>query len=177
MSVIAFSSGVPACTGLGQYTMQRDVKDDVVQKVILYSPGKDVVSMSSVSFGECALRAGAAHKQNHFMLLTHPTAILYAVIGEACGSKSQIIKVYDCYLEEMAGRILEDPYKSLDEPKSLGMYPLVYDIDEQPGVNVRLMTHAAIDTWKKYIPHVTFGTFGCNYRHENGAHKYLCIFN
>ncbi|EPB79451.1 hypothetical protein ANCCEY_01501 [Ancylostoma ceylanicum] len=93
MSVIAFSSGVPACTGLGQYTMQRDVKDDVVQKVILYSPGKDVVSMSSV---------------------------------------------YDCYLEEMAGRILEDPYKSLDEPKSLGMYPLVYDMESENRLAVKI---------------------------------------
>ncbi|EYC44560.1 hypothetical protein Y032_0457g1806 [Ancylostoma ceylanicum] len=131
VSVIALSRGVPQCTGLGKYTMQSDVKDHVVQRVLLYSPGKEIASISSV---------------------------------------------YDCDLEKMAGEILDDPHKPIAFLKDIGIYPLIYSIEGRGEDNVRLMTHAALHTWKEYIEKIPFFTFGCNYRKQYGdRHYYLCL--
>ncbi|EYB94180.1 hypothetical protein Y032_0174g441 [Ancylostoma ceylanicum] len=54
--LIALSRGVPECTGLGEHTMQRDVKDDLVPKVLRYSPNQEIASISSVSLKECVLQ-------------------------------------------------------------------------------------------------------------------------
>ncbi|EYC44561.1 hypothetical protein Y032_0457g1807 [Ancylostoma ceylanicum] len=130
VSVIALSHGVPQCTELGEYAMQRDVKDDLIPKILRYSPGQDIASVSSV---------------------------------------------YDCDLEKMASDLLTKTYKTLDFLKPIGIYPLIYSIDGRDENNVRLMTHAALQTWKNYIEDIPFLTFGCNYRYENGMHNYLCL--
>ncbi|RCN52076.1 hypothetical protein ANCCAN_01864 [Ancylostoma caninum] len=91
--------------------------------------------------------------------------------------KNTASKVYDCSLEEKAGQILEDRHKSQDDLKSLGIYPLFFDIKEQHRkYTLYHVTHAAVDDWKKYIETVQFSTFGCNYRKEYGLHRFLCLF-
>ncbi|RCN52075.1 hypothetical protein ANCCAN_01863 [Ancylostoma caninum] len=131
LSVIALASAVPKCYNLeDEYTMQQNVKDQIVEKVLLYAPEKDIASISD----------------------------------------------YDCELEKMAGKILEDPYKPIQFLDSIGIYPLVYSIEDTPGENMRVITHAALDDWKKYLKTIHFYTFGCNYRKEHTTHKYLCLF-
>ncbi|EYC44553.1 hypothetical protein Y032_0457g1800 [Ancylostoma ceylanicum] len=131
VSVTALSYGVPECPGLGEHTMQQDVKDDLIPKVLRYSPDQDVASLSSV---------------------------------------------YDCNLEKMAAEVLADPYKPIKFFENIGIYPLVYNIEERGEDNVRLMTHAALQYWKKYLENLHYFNFGCNYIYEHEMHKYLCLF-
>ncbi|RCN49769.1 hypothetical protein ANCCAN_04226 [Ancylostoma caninum] len=84
---------------------------------------------------------------------------------------------YKCALEGMAGIILENPQKPLTCPESLGVFPLIFEIEEEPGVDVSVMTQAAFKTWEKHIPTLRFAsTFGCNYIKEHGLHRYMCLF-
>ncbi|EYC44557.1 hypothetical protein Y032_0457g1803 [Ancylostoma ceylanicum] len=64
-SVIVLSRAVPKCPELGEYTMQQDVKDHIVPKVLLHSPGKDITDVFSVY--DCYLEkmAGEILKDPH----------------------------------------------------------------------------------------------------------------
>ncbi|RCN52074.1 hypothetical protein ANCCAN_01862 [Ancylostoma caninum] len=88
---------------------------------------------------------------------------------------TSVSSVYDCDLEKMAGEILEGPHKYLKFLEEIGIHALPFSISETPGATLYLMTHAALDTWKKHIPKVPFVTFGCNYKENHGAHHYLCL--
>ncbi|EYC44552.1 hypothetical protein Y032_0457g1799 [Ancylostoma ceylanicum] len=131
VSVIALSYGVPECPGLGDHTMEQDVKDDLIPKVLRYSLDQEVASISSV---------------------------------------------YECNLEKIAGEILADPYKRIQFLPDIGIYPLLYYIEERGEDNVRLMTHAALQNWLKNLKNLHYFNFGCNYRFEHGMHNYLCLF-
>ncbi|EYC44566.1 hypothetical protein Y032_0457g1809 [Ancylostoma ceylanicum] len=66
---------------------------------------------------------------------------------------ASVSAVYLCALEGLAGLILENPHKPLTCPHSLGMHSLVFEIEEEPDINVGVMSQAAINVWKDHIPH------------------------
>ncbi|EYC44569.1 hypothetical protein Y032_0457g1810 [Ancylostoma ceylanicum] len=87
--------------------------------------------------------------------------------------------VYQCYLEGLAGLILENPGKpsQLDCPFSLATLPLDFDLIKQHGFNIEIMIGAGIAKWEEFLFRMSAAnSFGCNYVTEDRRYRFLCLF-
>ncbi|EYC23862.1 hypothetical protein Y032_0015g2877 [Ancylostoma ceylanicum] len=102
--------------------------------------------------------------------------VLFTGVEALAPSKDVGLKiVYECALEGMGGLILESPEKPYNCAQSLGIFPLIFEIDE--GTDVNAANNAAIKHWENHIPNLRGRSgFGCNYIKEQGKHRYICLF-
>ncbi|EYC23864.1 hypothetical protein Y032_0015g2878 [Ancylostoma ceylanicum] len=85
--------------------------------------------------------------------------------------------VYECALEGMAGLILKSRRKALCCPKTLGIFPLIFEMMDGPGTNATETNQAVLEAWDKHLPNLgKISSFGCNYIHQEGKHRFLCLF-
>ncbi|EYC44572.1 hypothetical protein Y032_0457g1813 [Ancylostoma ceylanicum] len=159
VSVEAFipdSYDIPDCPHLGKYTMDPDVKTDLVTKVFENGPIKDDFSLMAY---DCELEKKAGQ------ILEDPHKSLDEV--QSLGMHPL---VYEMYV------ILSVYYLPSLGLHKTSLIRIAQFSEEEPDIPVTIMTEAAIQTWKPHIPYVSFATsFGCNYRNEHGKHKYLCL--
>ncbi|RCN49761.1 hypothetical protein ANCCAN_04218 [Ancylostoma caninum] len=83
--------------------------------------------------------------------------------------------VYECALEGMAGLILENSRRPMSCPRSLGYYPLMFQLYVEAEGEADLSSVADF-TWEQIRSLAKYSSFGCNHRKDGERHIYLCLF-
>ncbi|KIH60533.1 hypothetical protein ANCDUO_09218 [Ancylostoma duodenale] len=114
------------------------------------SPPSPPVQKSSLSAGSCSQLGEYALPSQQGMEL---------LIGvESRAPKKDNKLEYECSLEGMAGLILKSRKKGLCCPKSLGIFPLIFEtMDGQGGTSTN---KAALEAWDNHLPNnFTIGVY------------------
>ncbi|KAL6741213.1 hypothetical protein Aduo_014489 [Ancylostoma duodenale] len=134
---------------------------------VAQSPPSPPVQKSSLSAGSCSQLGKYALPSQQGMEL---------LIGVESRTPKKDNKLeYECSLEGMAGLILKSRKKGLCCPKSLGIFPLIFEtMDGQDGTSTN---KAALEAWDSHLPNLgNISSFGCNYVNQEGKHRFLCLF-
>ncbi|KAL6741212.1 hypothetical protein Aduo_014488 [Ancylostoma duodenale] len=133
---------------------------------------------SIVALSSCLqLRPHCSQLAKYAMPSSEQRMVLFTGVEALAPSKDVGLKIsYECALEGMAGLILESPEKPYNCAQSLGIFPLIFEVNEE-GNDVNAANNAALSAWDKHIPNLRDRSgFGCNYIKEEGKHRYICLF-